>query len=357
MMNASAQKANAETSRSDEVTVALRRLRAYLALPGEPDERLNPQWLASLFGVDVRVLLGALAHAVRDGLVELHWEVYCPLCGLRPDEFSSLREARGEIECVGCEVSFELHLDRDVRVTFSATEAVRNVKGESAPIPFADDSVAPVSGLELLLVPEFMELFGGEAPAPDESLSIGHVAILFTDLRGSTALYAERGDPHAYRLVRDHFVILEAAIKAWRGTLIKTIGDAVMASFASGADAVSAAFAAQAEIAARARRETGANLVLKAGVHAGACLAVRLNERLDFFGGAVNTAARVQGLSQGADVVVTDEVFLEIKNALADAATPFHVAESFDAPLRGLPAPVKVHRLTATSAGAAALLN
>ncbi|MBA3246491.1 MAG: hypothetical protein H0T63_00245, partial [Pyrinomonadaceae bacterium] len=81
----------------DELLPAFRHLRDYLALPGEPDERLNPRWLAARLGVGERELLGALAYGVRDGLVELHWEVYCPACGLRPEEFSSLAKARGEI--------------------------------------------------------------------------------------------------------------------------------------------------------------------------------------------------------------------------------------------------------------------
>lgn len=48
---------------------------------GEPDSRLNPGWLAKILDTDERELLCALAYAVRDGLVDLHWEVYCPVCG------------------------------------------------------------------------------------------------------------------------------------------------------------------------------------------------------------------------------------------------------------------------------------
>ncbi|MDQ3755212.1 MAG: adenylate/guanylate cyclase domain-containing protein [Acidobacteriota bacterium] len=328
----------------DELLPAFQRLRDYLALPGEPDERLNPRWLAARLGVGERELLGALAYGVRDGLVELHWEVYCPECGLRPEEFSSLAEARGEIECVGCAMTFDLHLDRDVRVTFSATVGARGTRDTVEAARPAADSFAPTRGLDLLLVPAFRELFGGDAPAPDESLRIGRVAILFTDLRGSTAMYAACGDPRAYQLVRDHFAVLAEEIAARRGTLVKTIGDAVMASFASGADAVRAAFAAQTRIDERAR-QTDAELILKAGVHAGACLAVTLNGQIDFFGGAVNTAARVQGLSHGADVIITDPILDEIKSERAGEALAFHVAESFHAPLRGLPAPIPVHRL------------
>jgi len=325
-----------------------RRVREYLSQPGAPNARLYPRWLARKLNIDERELLGALAYGVRDGLVEMHWEVHCPFCSLSPTEFESLKETHSLIECVACESDFDLHLDRDVRVTFSATERMRRERsGETIPMP-PEGEQAPTRGLDLLLVPAFWELFSGDAPPADESLSIARVAILFTDLKGSTAMYAERGDPRAYRLVRDHFAILGEAIDRNNGALVKTIGDAVMASFASGADAVRAAFESQAELCARAR-DMGGELVLKAGVHAGACLAVKLNDRLDFFGGAVNTAARVQGLSRGNDVVVSDEVLVDI-DAEKRGTKHFQIEESFDAQLRGLLEPVRVHRLVAATA-------
>lgn len=259
------------------------RLREYLLQPGAPNARLYPVWLAKRLDIDERELLGALAYGVRDGLVEMHWEVHCPFCSLSPAKFESLKEAHSRIECVACESDFDLHLDRDVRVTFSATERMRRERGvEMIPMP-PEGEQAPTRGLDLLLIPTFWELFSGDAPSADESLSLARVAILFTDLKGSTAMYAERGDPRAYRLVRDHFAILGEAIDRNNGALVKTIGDAVMASFASGAEAVRAAFESQAELCARAQN-MGGELALKAGVHAGACLAVKLNNRLDFFG-------------------------------------------------------------------------
>ena len=330
-----------------EIATTLSRLQEYLSKKDKPDSHLNPSWLAGQLGVNLRELLTVLAEGVRDGIVEMHWEVYCPHCGIGIDEFTSLQDTRSEVECAPCELHFDVHLDRDVRVTFSAVETFRRNAGRKALAfsPIVGEPQTFTRGLDLLFIPAFFEMFSGEPPSPDESLRIGRVAILFTDLRGSTAMYAERGDPLAYRLVRDHFAILAEAVERHQGTFIKTIGDAIMASFASGADAVQAVFEAQTELHARAA-SMGGELIVKAGVHAGSCLSVRLNERLDFFGGAVNTAARLESLSHGNDVIVTDEVIADITAETSESnMISLQIVESFDADLRGLPVPVRVHRL------------
>jgi len=50
-------------------------------------------------------------------------------------------------------------------------------------------------------------------------------------------------------------------------------------------------------------------LSLKAGLHLGPCIAVTLNDRLDYFGSTVNMAARLEGLSLGTDVIISRAVF------------------------------------------------
>ena len=83
--------------------------------------------------------------------------------------------------------------------------------------------------------------------------------------------------------------------------LVKTIGDAVMASFGDPANAVKAALAMQKAIADH-------DLVLKLGVHMGPSVVVTLNDRLDYFGSTVNMAARLQGQSAGGDIVLSRAV-------------------------------------------------
>jgi class 3 adenylate cyclase len=152
----------------------------------------------------------------------------------------------------------------------------------------------------------FRDLFASEALRPGEELAVGSLTIAFTDLRGSTRLYRELGDAPAYGSVVGHFDVLRAAIADEGGALVKTIGDAVMAVFRRPVSSLRAILVAQARLAAP---EHGTRpLPLKAGIHAGPCIAVTMNARLDYFGSTVNAAARIVGLSSGDDVVISGAV-------------------------------------------------
>ncbi len=159
----------------------------------------------------------------------------------------------------------------------------------------------------------FRDLFSGEALRPGDDVAIGQVALMFTDLKGSTGLYQRIGDARAFHLVREHFAFLAEAVRAHDGAIVKTIGDAVMASFVKPADAVAAALAVQRRVADfnRAQGGDGEGIVIKLGVHCGACIAVTLNDRIDYFGGTVNMAARLQGQSLGGDIVLSQAVLAD----------------------------------------------
>src|SRR5579862_816002 len=87
---------------------------------------------------------------------------------------------------------------------------------------------------------EFRRLFGAEALRPGLALRIGQVAILFSDICGSTALYARVGDAAAFGLVIDCIAYGTAIVERHRGTVVKTIGDALMAAFIDPKDAAAA---------------------------------------------------------------------------------------------------------------------
>jgi len=160
---------------------------------------------------------------------------------------------------------------------------------------------------EVTMLQVFRDLFANEALRPGEQIAVGNVAVLFTDLRNSTGLYREIGDAPAFGLVMDHFDILREAVVAEDGAIVKTLGDSVMAVFRTPAAALRTALNAQRALA-DPPAAGGRPLLLKAGLHFGPCIAVTLNDRLDYFGSTVNIAARLQTLSSGADVIVSSSV-------------------------------------------------
>jgi class 3 adenylate cyclase len=93
------------------------------------------------------------------------------------------------------------------------------------------------------------------------------------------------------------------------GAIIKTIGDAVMATFLEPADAVAAALSMRNEIDTFNGKQADRALILKIGIHKGAAIAVTLNERLDYFGQTVNIAARVQQLADAEEIFVSEDVY------------------------------------------------
>jgi class 3 adenylate cyclase len=161
-----------------------------------------------------------------------------------------------------------------------------------------------VLGTVIASLPEFVNLFATEAPALGVELKVGFVALLFSDLTGSTALYEKVGDARAYATVEEHFRVAEGVIAKHGGAIVKTMGDAVMASFPSLPDAVAAGVAM---VHAHDARFAADGLTIKIGVHGGPCLVVRANDRLDYFGTTVNVSARLQAQAGPSEVVVTEE--------------------------------------------------
>jgi class 3 adenylate cyclase len=198
---------------------------------------------------------------------------------------------------------------------------------------------------QLALLPEFRATFGTELLRPGVALRVSTVALVFTDLTGSTALYAEIGDARAFKLVHDHFDTIEAVVASHRGAIVKTIGDAVMAAFDTEIDALTAAVAMHRGFGALRRDNPDARRTsLKIGAFAGPCYAVTANGVLDYFGQSVNVAARVQGEAAGGELVV--------ESSLAELATnrglvePSRVRERYVARLKGVPDPIALCRLS-----------
>jgi class 3 adenylate cyclase len=165
-----------------------------------------------------------------------------------------------------------------------------------------------LSAKRLLSNQIFRDLYGTDTLDAEQRLKITSLTFLFTDLKGSTPLYERVGDLAAFDLVRAHFHVLHEIVGAEAGAVVKTIGDAVMATFDTPDRAVAAALRMR-EAMQNLNDERGSeDLLLKIGIHEGPCLAVVLNDRQDFFGQTVNIASRVQGLATSRAIFATGPV-------------------------------------------------
>jgi class 3 adenylate cyclase len=161
-----------------------------------------------------------------------------------------------------------------------------------------------VTAAEVAALQAFRDLFSTEVLRPGEPVSVGTLAVLFTDLRDSTRFYREVGDAPAFGSVMQHLDVLREAVASEGGAVVKAMGDAIMAVFTRPCAAVRAGLAAQRAVAGRP-------LELKVGIHTGPCIAITQNGVLDYFGSTVNLAARLVSLSSGADVVVSGDVLAD----------------------------------------------
>jgi class 3 adenylate cyclase len=396
--------------------------------------RIRPFELASLLQADDRETLSVCLHAVKSGLLELHWELVCPSCRTGTESTDTLSDLPVEGHCQLCDLSFELELDRAVEATFRPKSSLRTLAagpyciggpfrtphvvsqavvdaqgkaelrvpdepgryrlflrgGASAAIEVAPGgdaqlvvqatdsgldvtkaTLAPGARLEVAhtgekqthvklerlvyasraatahvvsTLPEFRRDFSSDLLRPGTTLRVARVALLFTDLTDSTALYSRVGDAKAFKVVHEHFDLLLGIVAAHRGTLVKTIGDAVMAAFVEERDAIAAAIEMLERFPEfRGTLPEAGRTFLKAGVYAGPCYVVTANGILDYFGQTVNTAARLQGAAGAGEVILVESVAEEARqNGWLGAHVP---SEHFEASLKGLDAPLRVARI------------
>ena len=199
-----------------------------------------------------------------------------------------------------------------------------------------------LTGKRLLMTQTFRDLFRSEVIRAKEGIAVRDVTLLFTDLKGSTALYERIGDLNAYMKVQRHFEHIVDVTVRHQGAVIKTIGDAVMAAFPTPTDAVLAALEMRKAVEQLNSDQQRRDFVLKIGVHKGASIAVTLNERLDYFGQTVNIAARTQNLAGADEVCMTEDVYAVA--GMAEVLKSHHVKQSQEE-LKGVRGTVSVYRV------------
>lgn len=386
--------------------------------------RIRPYELARQWRQPQRPVLEACLCATRAGMLDLQWNLICPMCRGGPAT-DSLKDITSEVHCPGCNIDFAVNFEQSVELTFRPNPSIRDSDTETFCIGgpqvqphivaqqllaphstraidlslqagryrlrtmslagwqhlraaengpgvvtlratnsgWANDEIAidttgqinfenatedeqlfilertawsddAATAAEVTALQVFRDLFASEALRPGEQISVGTLTVLFTDLRNSTRMYREIGDATAFGRVMNHFDVLKQVIADEDGALVKTIGDAVMAVFRCPAGAVRAMLHAQQRLGSPP--EGMPPLSLKAGVHTGPCIAVTLNDRLDYFGSTVNLAARLEGQSTGDDVVISTAIYSdpEVRELLGDPEKGLS-ATRFEMPLKG----------------------
>lgn len=240
------------------------------------------------------------------------------------------------------ELSSEIHIQSDGIVEpyliQSKTISIANNSDEEIVVAFEEthwDEYA-LTAREITSLQLFRDLLPAEVLAPGMQIGVGKLTILFTDLKDSTRLYERVGDASAYNDVQKHFTSLGNIIRAHEGTIVKTIGDSIMAAFASNIQAMHAAHDIQSSVTTL--NELLDNPVtIKVGLHEGAVIAVNANGVLDYFGRTVNMAARVQQQSTGGDIVLQKNLFDEMKKK-----GDFGTATEFSTTLHGMDTPIQL---------------
>ena len=128
-----------------------------------------------------------------------------------------------------------------------------------------------VTAKRLLTNQTFRDIYRTDTLDVDQKLKITSLTFLFTDLKGSTALYERVGDLVAYDLVRQHFRVLNEIVAAETGAVVKTIGDAVMATFVTPDRALAAALRMREAMTRINAERDNEDLLLKIGIHEGPC--------------------------------------------------------------------------------------
>ncbi|MER8764218.1 MULTISPECIES: adenylate/guanylate cyclase domain-containing protein [unclassified Mesorhizobium] len=233
-------------------------------------------------------------------------------------------------------ISLENRTDTRVLPTvFIAGQTLHDFLGKRRPF---------LTAKRLLTNQTFRDLYRTDTLDINQRLKITSLTFLFTDLRGSTELYERVGDLSAFDLVREHFQVLHEIVTAEAGAVVKTIGDAVMATFATPDRAIAAALRMRDAMRTLNDKSGREDLLLKIGVHAGPCIAVSMNERQDYFGQTVNIASRVQNLANAQAIfatraVVDDNLTADLLHRNALTPVPHEVS------LRGIDREIAVYTI------------
>jgi class 3 adenylate cyclase len=299
------------------------------------------------FGLIARGEATADVQRIAVKLTESGFEV--PLPAMQPGEFNI-----GSLAYAG--TFYAIHSGRVILDFEHSASAKGALLVAFIPIPFdtMDSNFIPpenqyssprLTAKRLFTSQTFHDLFRAEVFQESEGFGVKDVIILFTDLKSSTHLYQQIGDLNAFALVREHYGVLNTAILSNHGAIVKTIGDAIMATFNQPVDAVSAGLEIHRGLRQLNQASQVGNLMLKIGIHRGPAISVTLNERIDYFGQTVNIASRVENSAGGGEIYLTEAIYTA-PGVLGLLQTYDCTIEPAMLQLKGIQEPVKIYKVT-----------
>ncbi|NLV67734.1 MAG: adenylate/guanylate cyclase domain-containing protein [Spirochaetes bacterium] len=175
-------------------------------------------------------------------------------------------------------------------------------------IEYTEDDVNALRPSDIFSYQEFRDLYSSEAVATDLSIDIGMQNIMFVDVVGSTSFYGNTGDSHAFLTMRQYFARIHEIASDFRGAIVKTLGDGVMLVFDRPMNAVKAGI----RILKTFSGEGEIPLTVRVSLHRGHCLAVNLDTSIDYFGQAVNVAAKLQNFTGSGEMTLSESFASEL---------------------------------------------
>lgn len=168
-----------------------------------------------------------------------------------------------------------------------------------------DDSI--LSPVEVFANPIFFKFYQDEELGSGIQIKLPKRVILFTDVVNSTVFYQEQGDEEAFNQIKLHFDIVQDVVSEFQGMIVKTIGDAVMASFNHVDDLI----AAVAKMDRLISEKEDITIGLRYSAHQGDMIAVNYNTGIDFFGNNVNVAAKLQAIANLQELAFSKDIFYQ----------------------------------------------
>ncbi len=199
-----------------------------------------------------------------------------------------------------------------------------------------------LTGQKVIAMQVFRDLCPEQLLIPGDDIKITNLSFVFTDLKDSTLFYYREGEANAYHIVREHLRFLAKLVYEHHGSVVKTIGDSVMAVFSQPHNAIQACLDVQAQLKLF-NQQNKTDLVVKMGLNMGNCIAVNIDNKMDYFGNIINETARLASLSNGNDLVISRSLFTEesVKDLLAGSN---FVQEQQT--IKGIPGQVVFYRVT-----------